>query len=94
MIRYDVGDLVTLTCKFTTSDGVATNPGTVVLKVLSPADTVTTITEADMLNPVPGTWTYNLLLTQSGQWTYRFAGTQGVIAAGENTITVKTTAFS
>jgi len=81
----DVGDLVTLRVTFTVA-GVATNPTTVVLTVRMPDGTLST--PAPTLEST-GVYTYNLLLSASGVWSYRWAGTGAVQAAEEDRLYVR-----
>lgn len=83
---YDIGDRVMLSATFKASDGVGTDPTTVVLKVMAPDGTSTT--------PTPtsegfGVYWHPLDLTQAGRWVFRWTGTGAVIATEEGTIDVR-----
>ena len=90
---YDVGDLVVLKGRFTDLDNIPADPGTVTLQIKAPNGTITTKAEIDMAHPETGTWSYELFLTASGTWKYRFAGVQGLVAAGEGVIRVRASSF-
>lgn len=90
---FDVGDMVLLTGTFTDLNEIPADPNTVTLKVRDPQGNITEYAEVDMAHPETGTWSYELLLTRGGEWTYRFAGTGGLVAAGEKTILVRRSAF-
>jgi len=81
----DVGDLVTLRVTFTTA-GVLTSPTTVTLTVRMPDGTTSTPTPT--LESV-GVYAYNLLLSASGAWHYRWAATGAVQAAEEDRLYVR-----
>ncbi len=81
----DVGDLVTLGITFTAAD-VPTNPTTVVLTIRMPDGTTST---PAVTNESPGVYAYNLLLSASGAWHYRWAGDGAVQAAEEDRLYVR-----
>lgn len=83
MQTLDVGETTTLEARFVDSDGVATNPGTVVLTVVAPDGTTTVLTSpnAGLLNPDVGHWESVITVNQAGAWQYTFAGTAGLIVS-------------
>ncbi len=91
---YDKGDQVTLRALFTLA-GIQADPTTSTVKTLAPDGTVVTKTNADpeVTSPATGDWVYDLTLDQEGVWTYRWEGVGAVVAAGENTLLVRQSAF-
>jgi len=81
----DVGNLVTLRVTWTVA-GVLTNPTTVVLTVKMPDGT--TATPAATLEST-GVYRYDLLVSASGVWSYRWAATGAVQAAEEDRLYVR-----
>ncbi|MGE3622492.1 MAG: hypothetical protein AB7H77_01280 [Bdellovibrionales bacterium] len=81
---YDRGDLVRLSAGFADIDGTPGDPSTVTLRVKKPDATVTVHTyPGDVTKSGTGTYYFDLPLTDSGDWYYRFEGTGAVQAAGE-----------
>ncbi len=81
----DVGDLVTLGITFTAA-GVPTNPTTVVLTIKMPDGTTSTPAPT---NGSLGMYDYDLLLSASGVWLYRWAGSGAVQVAEEGQLYVR-----
>lgn len=87
---HDVGDIVRLTARFTSTGGTAANPTTVRFEVESPAGVVTTYssTASALSNDAVGTWSYDLTIPDStasyGVWEYRAAGVGAIVSAAEN----------
>lgn len=88
MNSYDIGSLIQLTGTFKNAAGVLTDPGVVTCTVRDPAYNVTTPTATRQST---GIWTAEVDLTNAtpGVWWYRFAGTNGLQAAEENTFFVE-----
>jgi hypothetical protein len=84
MLRYDIGEPVTISALYRNTAGVITNPTTVTLRYRNPAGTVTVKQQADLTNPSTGLWTYNITPDQSGVWWYRFEGTGAAAAIEEH----------
>lgn len=84
MNSYDVGNIAFITGTFTDSTGAPIDPETVVIKVKDPTGTVTSYTPVRVST---GIYTYNLSLTIAGKYFYRFEGTGGATAAGDNLLT-------
>jgi hypothetical protein len=90
MNEYPFGQAVRLSASFANAAGVATNPTTVVfqvgLRLVNPppdptaTDAIFGIDSA-VTNPVVGTFFYDLLPTQSGNYIARVEGTGAVQAA-------------
>jgi len=83
---YDRGDLVRLTCAFTDAAGAAADPTAVAVTIKAPDDTVTT---GAATKSAVGSYYFDLSITQSGVYAYRFAGTGAVQAAAEGQLRVK-----
>jgi hypothetical protein len=79
----DVGEVTTLVAVFTNEDGTLTSPASVTLTITSPSSAVTTVVTAGLQNPSTGRYEYDLLVTATGVWTYRFAGSGNGVSAGE-----------
>jgi hypothetical protein len=92
-MSYQVGDVVRLRAAFTDLSGVPADPTAVTVKIRNPAGTVTTPAAVNDATAV-GAFYYDLAVTSSGTWTYRFEGTGAVTAADEATIYVERSAFS
>jgi uncharacterized protein YfaS (alpha-2-macroglobulin family) len=87
---YTVGDLVHVVATFTNAAGTNVNPTAVTAKSKAPDGTITTLTVAhDSL----GVYSADVNVTESGQWTYRFAGTGSNQAAQEARFRVNDSAF-
>jgi hypothetical protein len=85
---YDIGDLARLSVAFTDTAGNSADPSSVSLTIQAPDNTQST--------PAPvhdgtGVWHYDLPITQSGVWFYRYTGTGLVTAVEEGYITVRPT---
>ncbi len=78
MSQYPVGEQVRLKCEFATNTGVLADPTVVQAQYADPNGMVTTVTPA---KDGVGVYHYDLTLTLSGTWTYRFTGTGGLTAA-------------
>lgn len=81
MNTYTIGDLVRLTGTFTDLSGNLSDPTTSSLVVKSPDGTVTTY--PSLVHPSTGIYYFDLPITGSGVYYYRYAGTGAVVAAGE-----------
>lgn len=86
---YDVGDQLRLTATFTV-DGVNLNPTLVVAKVKSPDGAITAPTAT--ANGA-GVYYIDVILTQPGDWFYRFEGTGAAVGAYEGNFRVRKSAF-
>ena len=91
---YDRGDLTRLSVTFTDPlDGdMPINPTTVTCQVRAPDGTVTTYTygeDAEVVQDGAGKYHLDLLITASGAWHYRWAGTGACTAADEVTFRVR-----
>lgn len=81
MNTYTIGDLVRLTGTFADLSGNLTDPTTAVLTVKDPTGTVTSY--PSLVHPSMGSYYYDLPVSASGVYYYRYAGTGAVVAAGE-----------
>lgn len=92
-MSYQIGDVPRVRADFTDRDtGLPTDPTTVTLQILSPSGVVTTPAATNDASVVGGFY-YDLALTESGTWTYRFVGTGAVAAADEATLHVERSSF-
>ena len=85
---FDVGDLVEVTAAFTNLEGVATNPTAVVLRVVKPDGTASTVTASN--TGTVGEYAGSVTVDQAGLWEYRFTGSGAVVAAEEGRFLVRT----
>lgn len=92
-VACDIGDIVRLEAQFSTTAGLPTSPTTVSLRVIDPAGTALE-PDPTPVNDNPGLYHYDLAITMSGLWRYRFAGTGAVVAAEEAKVFVRSSAFS
>ena len=84
---YTNGQQVRSTVTFTVG-GSATDPTTVVAKVMAPDGTVTTYaygTDAELVKNTTGVYYVDITGDQDGPWNYRFVGTGTCVAASEGT---------
>lgn len=96
MSTYDVGDQIKLTASFTNSSNVAADPTTVTVKTKSPAGTTTTYvygTDNEVVKAGTGSYYILLTLSSAGMWYVRFAGTGAIVAAVEEAVGVRESAF-
>lgn len=75
---YDEGDVARISNTFYNFSNVATNPTSVVLRVLDPAGTTTTPSPT---SDGSGVYHYDLTLNLPGKWYYRWEGTGTLVAA-------------
>lgn len=88
---YDRGDKLRFTAVFKDDLGADADPGTVTLKVKAPSGAVTT--HADTVRDSAGHYHFDLSITESGTWTYRWEGANGVETASETQFFVRKGAF-
>jgi len=86
MRTYDRGDDVGLECLFTSSAGVAADPGSVTVLVRKPDGSSVSPVAA---STVTGTWTASVVVDQSGHWFYSFTGTSPVVVVEEGQFYVR-----
>ncbi len=77
---YDIGDQPRITVRFAVN-GVGTNPTAVTLTIWAPDDSSTTPSPT---SDGDGVYHYDLVLTQSGQYRFKWVGTGAVEATEEN----------
>lgn len=87
---YDRGDLVRLSATFTDAAGAVADPTTVVLRLLAPDGTAST--PATVKDSV-GVYHYDLSITATGYWSYRWEGTGTVQTAEESQLYARVTQF-
>jgi hypothetical protein len=93
MATYCVGCESRLTVRFTNADGVLVDPSTVQLHVMNPSKQRTTYAAPDVVKDSTGVYHYDLALTKTGSWHYRWVGAGGVTAAAEDFLVVQKSAF-
>lgn len=81
MNTYTIGDLVRLTGTFTDLSGNLSDPTTSVLTVKDPDGVVTSY--PSLTHPSTGIYYFDLPVSDSGVYYYRYSGTGAVVAAGE-----------
>lgn len=94
---YDIGDQLTVGYTFRNSSGVAADPTTVELKLLTPAGVETSHVygiDANVIKGSVGAYHYDLTLTESGLYTWRWIGTGAIVCADEGTIAVRASRFT
>lgn len=99
LTEYQIGDAPILTGEFRArGTEVLTNPTTVVVKVMPPsgAQVTYTMVSTPAVTPVStGVFTLQLpVVTQAGDWFYRFEGTGDLVDADEQRFTVLASAFT
>jgi hypothetical protein len=89
--RYDIGDQPVLTTTFTVDD-TATSPTAVAAQYRKPDGTEAALTPVE---DAEGVFVTTLpVLDAAGTWSWRIAGTAGVVAADEGSFLVKRTRFT
>lgn len=93
IVACDIGDLVELSAAFTNgaTPPVAADPTAVTLTVKDP--TGATVAGTTPTHGATGAYTYNLAITASGVWRYRFVGTGAVVAAEEAKVFARQSSF-
>jgi len=91
---YDINDKVKLEITFT-QNSVAADPTAVTLKVQDPSGNETSYTYAlgQITKAATGNYYKEISVDEAGEWYYRFEGTGGVVAAGENMFYVRQSQF-
>ena len=95
MSDFDIGDVARITATFEVAD-TPTDPTTTTIRVRTPAGAETSHqygVDGNVVRVSAGVFRYDLALTASGYWRYRWVGTGVAAAAEEKTIAVKSTAF-
>jgi len=81
---YDCGDVVRVTASFTDISSNPADPTGVTLRVKQPDATMNVHTyPGDITKDGTGIYHFDLSITESGDWYYRFEGTGAVQAAAE-----------
>jgi hypothetical protein len=89
---YDVGDVARLSTTFATS-GVAVDPSSVALTILTPGWVSTTYTygvDAQIVKSATGAYYSDLTLTAAGRYRWRWVSAGTGAAATESWLTVRT----
>jgi hypothetical protein len=91
MESVTAGTAVLLTCTFTGTNGVAANPGTVVVRIRQPDGTTTSHTPT---NTAVGVYTYEFTPGVAGKWTWEVQGSgSGPNAVRDGQVSVKAQAI-
>lgn len=93
---YDYGDRPTFSFEVRNYAGVLADPTTLIVKVKNPAGTVTTKTyptDVEVVRLSVGRFTFDQTLNAEGEWHYRAEATGAIVGAGEQTISVRDSAF-
>ena len=96
MNHYAAGNLIRVSAAFTNSGGSAVDPAAVLLKVRTPAGTVTTYTygvDAGLVKASTGNYYYDVDASTRGEWTYRWYSTGSGQAAAEGAFTIEASTF-
>lgn len=89
---YDKGDAVRLNASFTIG-GVATNPTNILLRIKDQSGNETIVTTGTISELSTGNWFYDVQVTGSGQWWYRWEGSGNLTAVDENSLLVDPSEF-
>lgn len=95
---YNLGDTRRLDADFTNAAGTATNPDTVTLRVTAPDGTTRVYTYSsgsptEVQTDGTGSFFFDLLLDQIGDWFYQWEGTGPVMAIEPGQLHVKGNGF-
>lgn len=84
---YPAGDVVRLSCVFSVS-GTNTDPTTITLSVKDPTSAITAYVygSSAMVRDAAGAYHFDLTISISGNYFYRYVGTGTVVAASEGQI--------
>lgn len=85
---YVVGEIATLTARFTNASGVLADPANVDLTITAPDGTITNVALGGLAHPSTGVYRYDLTLTQAGIWTYSFDADGSIEAENLGYLTV------
>lgn len=94
---YDIGDLVRVSGAFVNTAEVATDPTALKLAIRTPSGVETVLVsgvDAAIVHDGTGAYHYDLPITESGSWHYRWIATGAVTAAEEGTIKVRASQFT
>lgn len=97
MNSYFVGIVVRVAGQLADLDGTPGDPGAVVVKVRSPAGTITTKTygtDAEVVRVGVGSYTMDVAANLEGIWHYRFESSISRAAASEGRFTVRESQFN
>ena len=94
MTIYEIGDLPRCRVECRTLAGVLADPTTLAFKHKDPSGNITTLTyPTGIVKVSTGIYYYDLAIDEGGTWSIRWVATGVVDAAGEKTLTVRTSAF-
>jgi hypothetical protein len=97
-MSYTIGDQSRLSAAFATAAGAAVDPTVVTLKIKAPPPTSTVTThvygtDANVIKDSTGNYHYDVTLSQSGTYRYRWEGTGAAICADEGSLNVNRSKF-
>ena len=86
--EYPVGTTVELSTAVTDLNGNLTDATEITLKVTDPSGALSTYTlsGAQVVHAGQGAYTYDIVLTKAGRWTYRFEASGNLVAASPDGI--------
>ena len=87
LTAYNIGDTVRLSFTVATSTGAATNTP-VRLLIGRPSSTTLVYTTSSLGHPAVGSWRQDIMVTEAGRWTYRWASSGAVVQADEGAFAV------
>lgn len=86
---FNVGSVARLAITFNV-DGVATNPTTVTLTLEQPDGVTSDLTGPQLDNPTTGSFRRDVLVSQAGQWKFRWVGTGAAAGAEQGSFMART----
>lgn len=95
--EYDVGDVVRVQGVFKNAAGTTVDPGTITFKYQAPDGTITTYvygTDPEVYKSSTGTYYCDILTSDEGRYSCRWAGSVSNAAAGERYFIVKESVFN
>ena len=90
-LLYDRGDVVRLTANFTNLSNTPSDPSAVILRIKQPDASISVhnFPSGDIVKDSTGVYHFDLSISDSGDYYYRFEGTGSVQAAGETLFHVR-----
>jgi len=95
-MAYDIGDRIRCTVVFQTLLSVDSDPTTITARLRKPDGTKTVyiyLTNAELVKDATGKYHFDVDITASGFWYYRFEGKGALVAAGEDSFQVVKSKF-
>jgi hypothetical protein len=96
-MSFPVGSLIRVSVTFQNVNGIATDPGAVTFRIVTPSGTDTTYTygqpDGMIVKDGVGRYHADVSANAEGRWRYRFAGTTPVQSADEGFFRVRESSF-